>query len=367
MSFGEQNNRKGEHMNDNLSDLYIDYLISSFGPTTATGLSSLLGGRISHDRITRKLSEKRKTSADMWRVVRPLVRQFESPDGVLIIDDSISEKPPTDEDDIICWHYDHCSGRSVKGINFMTAVYHSQKVVLPVGFQIVAKTEYYTAKGKEKRRCPVPKNQYCREMIKQAVQNQIQFRHVLTDVWFASSENMMFIRHNMKKSFVMPVKANRNIALSDADRRQGRYVRADKVMFGTDTPIKIFPEKVDFPLLLVRQVFANKDGSEGILYLVTDDTALTYEQITAAYRKRWNVECYHKSLKQNASLEKSPGKIVNTQTNHFFASVCAYVKLEMLKFSSKLNHFALRSEICISALHAAFTELQKLQPLKITA
>jgi hypothetical protein len=354
-------------MNDNLSDLYIDYLISSFGATTATGLSSMVGGSISHDKITRMLSRKPGTSADLWRVVRPLIRQSETADGVLIIDDSISEKPSTDENEIICWHYDHCSGRNVKGINFMTALYHSQKAVLPVGFQIVAKTEYYTEKGKEKRRCPVPKNQYAREMIKQAVQNQIQFRYVLTDVWFASAETMMFIRHEMKKSFVMPVKANRSIALSSSDKRQGRYVRADEVMCGTDTPIKIFIEQVDFPLFFIRQVFTNKDGSEGVLYLVTDDTALTYEQITAIYRKRWNVECYHKSLKQNASLEKSPGKIVNTQKNHFFACLCGYVKLEMLRFSSRLNHFALKAKIYISALQSAFSELQKLQPLKITA
>jgi hypothetical protein len=354
-------------MNDNLSDLYIDYLISSFGATTATGLSSMVGGSISHDKITRMLSRKPGTSADLWRVVSPLIRQSETADGVLIIDDSISEKPSTDENEIICWHYDHCSGRNVKGINFMTALYHSQKAVLPVGFQIVAKTEYYTEKGKEKRRCPVPKNQYAREMIKQAVQNQIQFRYVLTDVWFASAETMMFIRHEMKKSFVMPVKANRSIALSSSDKRQGRYVRADEVMCGTDTPIKIFIEQVDFPLFFIRQVFTNKDGSEGVLYLVTDDTALTYEQITAIYRKRWNVECYHKSLKQNASLEKSPGKIVNTQKNHFFACLCGYVKLEMLRFSSRLNHFALKAKIYISALQSAFSELQKLQPLKITA
>ncbi len=367
MSFCEKNNRKGENMNDNLSDLYVDYLISSFGPTTATGLSALLNGEISHDRITRRLSEKRKTSAELWRVVKPLIRQSENPDGVLIIDDSISEKPSTDENDIICRHYDHCHGRSVKGINFMTALYHSSNAVLPVGFQIIAKTEYFTEKGEEKRRCPVPKNQYCREMIKQAVQNQIQFRYVLTDVWFASAENMMFIRHDMKKDFVMPIKTNRSIALSHDDKRQGRYVRADKVVFRTDTPIKIFLESVDFPLLLIRQVFADKDGSEGVLYLVTGDNALTYEQITTIYRKRWNVECYHKSLRQNASLEKSPAKIVNTQTNHFFASVCAYVRPEMLKFSSKLNHFALKTKIYISALRTAFEELQKLQPLKITA
>jgi hypothetical protein len=39
----------------------------------------------------------------------------------------------------------------------------------------------------------------------------------------------------------------------------------------------------------------------------------------------------------------------------------------MLKFSGKLNHFALKTKIYISALRTAFEELQKLQPLKITA
>jgi hypothetical protein len=41
--------------------------------------------------------------------------------------------------------------------------------------------------------------------------------------------------------------------------------------------------------------------------------------MVTSYRKRWNVEPYHKSLKQNASLEKSPTHTVVTQTNHFFA------------------------------------------------
>jgi hypothetical protein len=35
--------------------------------------------------------------------------------------------------------------------------------------------------------------------------------------------------------------------------------------------------------------------------------------------------------------------------------------------SGKLNHFALKAKIYIRALHTAFAELQKLQPLKITA
>ena len=37
-------------------DLYTDYLLSSTGPTTATGLSRLLEGMLSHDHVTRWLS-----------------------------------------------------------------------------------------------------------------------------------------------------------------------------------------------------------------------------------------------------------------------------------------------------------------------
>ena len=184
---------------DELLDLYSDYLISAFGPTTATGLSALVGGQVSHDRIQRFLAGEKRTSADWWQLVKPHVRAMESEAGVMIVDDSIAEKPYTDENDIICWHYDHAQDRMVKGINFMTTLYHSQTVSLPVGFTLIAKTEHYLDKkdGKEKRRSPIGKNEYYRAMLQQAVTNQIPFQYVLNDVWFASAENMMFVKHTL--------------------------------------------------------------------------------------------------------------------------------------------------------------------------
>src|SRR5215203_6188760 len=141
-------------MTKELLDLYSDYLLSSVGATTATGLSRMLDGAVSHDQVTRFLSEKVKTSSDLWRLVKPLVRQIESAEGVLIFDDSIEEKPYTDENEIICWHWDHSQGRNVKGINFLTAFYVTAQAGLPVAFDLVTKTETYVeAKaGKEKRR-----------------------------------------------------------------------------------------------------------------------------------------------------------------------------------------------------------------------
>jgi hypothetical protein len=44
--------------NGKLLDLYSDYLISAFGQTTATGLSSLLDGEVSHDQIQRFLASE---------------------------------------------------------------------------------------------------------------------------------------------------------------------------------------------------------------------------------------------------------------------------------------------------------------------
>jgi len=100
--------------NNKLLDLYSDYLISAFGQTTATGLSSLLNGEISHDQVQRSLASEQQTSVDLWRIAKPHVREIEREDGVAIVDDSIAEKPYTDENDLICWHYDHSQQRTVK-------------------------------------------------------------------------------------------------------------------------------------------------------------------------------------------------------------------------------------------------------------
>src|SRR5712692_902918 len=355
--------------NTDLLDLYSDYLISSFGQTTAIGLSKLLGGRISHDQVTRFLAGDKRTSADLWRLVKPHVRQVQSPAGLLIFDDSIAAKPYSDENDIICWHYDHTSGQVVKGINFMTALYYSQAVALPVGFTLIAKTEVYLDQqtGKSKRRSPIGKNEHYRQMLQQVVDNQIPFAYVLNDVWYASADNMRFIKLYLHKDFVMPLKTNRKVALSVADQQQGHFVRVDTLNLESNVTYTVYLEDVDFPLLLVKQVFTNEDDAVGILYLVSSDTTLTYDGLTTLYRKRWPVEPYHKSLKQNASLEKSPVHTVVTQTNHFFAALCSYIKLEMLKVDTKTNHFALKAKLYLNALQCAFTTLRDLQPIRLAA
>jgi len=350
-------------MNKELLDLYTDYLLSSFGPTTATGLSKLMDGAISHDQVSRMLASPRKTSKDWWRMVKPEVRKIEHVDGVMIVDDSIEEKVYTDENEIICWHYDHAKGRNVKGINFLTSLYYAQGVALPVAFEIVSKTEKYMDKktGKEKRRSKITKNEYYRRMLQATCRNNIPFRYVLNDIWFAAAENMCFVKLDLKKDFIMALKSNRKVALSADDKSKGKYQRIDQLEVLEGSTQIIYLEGVPFPLHLVRQVFTNEDGSTGVRYLVTNDLTLNADQIITIYQKRWKVEEYHRSLKQNASLAKSPTRTETTQTNHFVASLWSFVKIELLKVQTNKNHYQLKAHLYCSALRQAFDELQILQ------
>jgi len=125
---------------ENFVDLYTDYLISSSSYTTATGMGSLLS--IKHDKITRELAQGAYDSKFLWKYAKPYVQELtQSKDMVILsFDDSIEEKQYTDESELNCWHYDHVFKRSVKGVNFLTALVEVSGMRLPCSVGFVKKT-----------------------------------------------------------------------------------------------------------------------------------------------------------------------------------------------------------------------------------
>jgi hypothetical protein len=342
-------------------ELYTDYLISNYGYATATGLSAMMNGEVSHDKVTRFLSELEYTSKDLWQEVKSAVRKIERDDGVLIFDDTIGEKMWTDENEVVYWHYDHSKGRLVKGINLLNALYHSGDVSIPVAFEVIRKPLRFCdiTTHQLKRGSLVTKNEQMRDMIAACLGNQLKFRYVLMDSWYAARENFEFIVKK-KRHFIAALKENRLVALSEADKKQGRYQRIDRVSLLEKQAVHGWLKGYENEVLLVRQVFTNKDGSTGLLNLVCSDLTLDGEQVTTIYHKRWNVEVFHKSLKSNAGLTKSPTQTVTTQSNHVFMSIVSVFKLECLKMQHQLNHFALRAKLLMKATRQAYEQLQAL-------
>lgn len=349
-------------------DLYADYLISSFAFTTATGMSSALDGAVSHDAITRFLSGREYTNKDLWKLVKPVVREIEMPDGVLILDDTIEEKQYTDENDIVAWHYDHVFNRSVKGVNILNCVYASELGVAPVGCAIVKKDLLFTdpVTEKLKRKSDITKNEQARELIGAALQNQIKFRYCLADSWFASKENMEFVVKKAKH-FIFALKSNRTFASSLKNKLDGKFQAVESLDWEENQVLTGYLKGMDMPVQLTRQIFTNEDDSTGVLYLVTSDLTLGYTDITTIYQKRWKVEEYHKSIKSNLGLAKSPTKTVTTQMNHFFMASYAFVRLERLAKGVNLNQFALKNKLYVKALQASMVELKRLREIGVCA
>ena len=310
-------------------ELYNDYIISSFGQITATGLSKALSGSISHDKITRFLAKNNLDSKELWQLVKPAIREEEQEDEVLIVDDTIENKPHTTESELICWHHDHQSNRSVKGINIINYVYSIRDVSLPVGFDVIRKPiKFCEVKSKkEKRRATVTKNELTRNQLKICQRNQLKYRYVLTDSWFSSKENMSFIRHDLNKHFVMAIKSNRTVAISEKDKAQGRFTRIDSLSWSSQKLVRGWLKGLDFPVLLHRQVFTNKDGSTGTLYLVESDFNCNVSRLEAIYKRRWKVEVFHKTLKSNTGLANSQNFRLCNGTNytHFTTTVKRFV------------------------------------------
>jgi hypothetical protein len=152
-----------------------------------------------------------------------------------------------------------------------------------------------------------------------------------------------------KKEFIAALKDNRMFAPSLEEKYQGRFIKVSEVTPSDKQSIKGYLKGYEKEILLVRRVFTNKDGSTVELILVCSDTTLDGDTVAIIYQKRWKIEEFHKSLKSNAALAKSPTKTTKTQANHVFMAIYSVFKLECLKIKYALNHFALRTKLLIRA------------------
>ena len=338
-------------MNKELAELYSDYLLSSFGAATATGLSDMLEGEVSHDRITRFLSKDVYDSRTLWQQVKPMVRKMEQPDGALIFDDTIEEKPHTDENEIVSWHFDHSKNRTLKGINILNCVYHAQGMTLPVAYEIIRKPMVFKDEntGRLKRRGEVSKNELMRRMLKVCQQNRLEYRYVLADSWFSSKENP----YTKARSSLSLLKSNRTAALSYEAKLQGGFHRIDTLDLPEGQPVRGWLRGLDFPVLLLRQAFKTEMAAPGrCIWLAALDGEGRHQSDLPEKVESGDV--------RSRATPRWPSRRLRTQSNHCF-TIYSACRLEWISVTHRMNHFALRTQIYLKAVRLAFNELQLLK------
>ncbi len=352
-----------------LSEIYINFLISSFGKIEMTKLSQIIGENYSHDIFTKRLllNDKIETDKELWQYVKPILRKYENEEeGCLIIDDTLLAKPHSKTNEVISWHYDHTIHHNAKGIMMLNFHYtDASGISLPVGYEIVTKTEdvYDEKKKKWLKKSKFTKNEIMRDKLEILnFHNGLKYRYLLFDKWFASVENLVFINDVLEKKFVCPIKKNRKVALSEEDKINGKYVNISDVDTGACSSRLVYLEGYENTLKIIKEVSKDGDDGESIyLYLVTNDIDLSTNKILEIYKRRWKIEEYHKSLKQNLKIEHSPTKVETSQLNHILLCTCGFIRLEYLRINHNLNHFAIKEKIYIQALSTAYKEVDKLK------
>jgi hypothetical protein len=278
----------------------------------------------------------------------------------------LMHKPWTKTNDVVCWHYDHVSQKMAKGILMLNFHYTDNTgISIPLGYEIITKTENTWSQEYQKY---VKKSLYTKNEIMQDKlhilhhSNGVKYKYILFVKWFASIKNLVFIEEELKKDFVCPIKSNRKIALNIEAKNRGKYVNISTIDIEGGSSRLIYLEGYEKPLRLIKQVVKNGDDDKSIyLYLVTNDIGLSFDEVLEIYKRRWKIEEYHKSLKQNLKIEHSPTKVETSQRNHIHLAVLGFIKLEKLRLNYKMNHFSIKEKIYIEALKAAYQKVGELQ------
>ena len=179
---------------------------------------------------------------------------------------------------------------------------------MPIAVELVRKPVPVYQPKTQKTGCqsPFTKNEYLQQMLRVA-QPQVAYRYLLADSWYASAENMNLVRA-LGHHFLFALESSRIVALSAADRAQGRFQPLQTLVFPDTQPLRVYLRSVPEAVLVTRQVFTNQDGSQGVLYLVSSDTNLDQARLTTIYQRRWKVEEYTSRSNRTPRWTRRPPK-----------------------------------------------------------
>lgn len=297
---------------------YIEYLISTPANYTCTNLAQHLQG-VSHDAVSDCLAQAKSTAHQLWELVGPLLHDGE--DGYLIVDDSVQNKQYSTHIELVRKQYSGAEGGLVRGIGVVNLV-HTDGVegnYYPIDYRIYAPEQ----DGKTK-------NDHFRDMLTNAVSNKrIKAKKVLFDSWYASIDNLkLVVRLNMV--FVTTLKSNRLVSLS----KEGGYIHLEKIEWSEEQlkgGIVVKLKELPFLVRLFKVVATNGD----IEWVITnahrgdrpgETTMHTVQQENGV---RWQVEQFHRELKQLTGAEACQCRKARSQRNHIACCYHAWLSLKV--------------------------------------
>ena len=292
------------------SRIYTLFLLSEPKYVSCVRLSEILEN-LSHDSVNRFLLRERYTPRDLFEEVKPhIVGQG----GTLSVDDSVEDKPYRDpsKSAFVDYFWSGKHKRSVKGINLITLYYSDPAgAAYPVNFRIYNKSEGKT------------KNDYFREMVLEVMQWGLEPAWVTGDSWYSSLENLKFLR-NEKVGFLFGVACNRQVSL----------VR------GQTLPVQDIEIPEDGRMVYLKafgwvRLFCQSFKNEPRYYMLYQPDLealqrLTHRDFKAIHDDHWQIEGFHRVIKQVCNIERFYVRDEQAIRNHVFCALRAFCKLQTM-------------------------------------
>lgn len=309
---------------------YIDFLIAT--PKVASACEAArvhphTPAAPAHDSYSRLLARLEPDPETLWTEVQPLVRRA---DSILIVDDTILDKPYAHKMGLVGQFWSGKHQRVVRGINLVTLAWSDGDAVYPTDYRLVDPAE---APKKTK-------NEHFRDMLVTAKARGFTPRYICFDAWYSSKDNLKAVRSH-GWHFLTQVRSNRRVDIG----RTGNTPIAEQPIAATGTVVHV--EGFGF-VKAFRLVAPNGDTEHWITNdLAMDElTRLTYAQ------RAWNVEEYHRALKQFTEVERCPARLARSQRNHIGLALRAFVRLEWHRYRLGITWFAAKWSIIRDAVRA---------------
>ncbi len=289
-------------------DLYCTFLRVTSQRYSALSLSEVSPIDLSHDSISRWLTEAKCQPKDIWKEAE---NQVLSTSGVLIADETILDHNRSKKIELVRWQYSGTVHDIIKGIGMLNFLWVDDKnSVCPMDFRIYEPKE----DGKTK-------NEHFREMLKLAKRREVKPEAVLANSWYSSLDNLKYIR-DLGWNWVMGLKKNR--VVNKGEKLENLII--------PEGGLKVHLRGYGF--ITVFRLVARNGNTR---YYGTNIENITKKEMISFVRKRWEIEVFHRELKQTCGLENCQARTSRSQRNHIVLSVLSWINLNYARKKHNLT------------------------------
>ena len=326
---------------------FVDFLIAT--PVNATAMEAQRtqpptgdpDDAAAHDAYTRLLYRLEPDSATLWSDVRAEVSRTT---GVLVLDDSILDKPYARKMELVHHLWSGKHHRVVKGIALITLLWTDGDRHLPCDYRL------YDKPNDQKT-----KNDHFADMLAVAQGRGFAPECVLFDGWYSSLENLKALQ-KLGWHWLTRLKANRRV---NPDRTGLRSLSACAI-----APTGTVVHLEGYGLITVFRIEA-KDGT-------TEHWATSNLRMDELERLRladasWRIEEYHRGLKQATNVERCQCRKATAQRNYIGLALRAFVVVERWCFRTGVNWLTAKWQIVRDAVRAYRAKPQYRLPIVTTA